>query len=48
MLALTRMGEGTDVMRHQADGSWRFVLDNPYGAAVIGKMSGCSTPGAIG
>ena len=41
-------GQGTDVMRHQADGSWRFVLDNPYGAAVIGKMGGCPTPGAIG
>ena len=41
-------GEGTDVMRRQPDGSWRFVLDNPYGAAVLGKMGGPSTPGAIG
>jgi uncharacterized protein (TIGR02246 family) len=41
-------GEGTDVMRRQANGSWRFVLDNPYGAAVVGKMGGHSSPGAIG
>ena len=41
-------GEGTDVMRRQPDGSWRFVVDNPYGAAVMGKMGGPSTSGAIG
>ena len=27
-------GEGTDVMRRQADGNWKFVIDNPYGAAL--------------
>jgi ketosteroid isomerase-like protein len=41
-------GEGTDVMRRQPDGSWRFVLDNPYGAAVMGKMGACSTAGVTG
>lgn len=41
-------GEGTDVMRCQPDGSWRFVIDNPYGAAVMGKMGGPPPPGAIG
>ena len=23
-----------DVMRRQGDGTWRFVIDNPYGAAL--------------
>ena len=41
-------GAGTDVMRCQPDGSWRFLIDNPYGAAVAGKMGGHSTHGAIG
>lgn len=27
-------GQGTDVMRRQGDGTWRFVIDNPYGAAL--------------
>lgn len=46
MAAKVARGEGTDVMRRQPDGSWRFVIDNPYGAAVLGKMGGCSSPGA--
>ena len=25
-------GQGTEVVRHQADGTWLFVIDNPYGA----------------
>jgi ketosteroid isomerase-like protein len=41
-------GAGTDVMRCQPDGSWRFLIDNPYGTAVAGKMGGHSTQGAIG
>jgi ketosteroid isomerase-like protein len=30
-------GQGTDVMRRQGDGTWRFVIDNPYGAALGGS-----------
>jgi uncharacterized protein (TIGR02246 family) len=26
-------GETTDIVRRQADGSWRFVIDNPWGVA---------------
>ena len=25
-------GQGTEVVRRQADGSWLFFIDNPYGA----------------
>ncbi len=25
-------GQATEVMRRQADGTWLFVIDNPYGA----------------
>jgi ketosteroid isomerase-like protein len=24
-------GKSADVLRHQADGTWRFVIDNPWG-----------------
>jgi uncharacterized protein (TIGR02246 family) len=41
-------GEGTDVMRRQSDGSWRFLVDNPYGTALAGKMDAPSIPGATG
>jgi ketosteroid isomerase-like protein len=29
--------EGTtaDVVRRQADGTWRYVIDNPFGAAIL-------------
>lgn len=30
-------GQGTDVMRRQGDGTWRFVIDNPYGAGLSGS-----------
>jgi ketosteroid isomerase-like protein len=23
--------KSADVLRHQADGTWRFVIDNPWG-----------------
>ena len=29
-----RTGQTSDVVRRQADGTWRFVIDNPLGAAV--------------
>ena len=28
-------GQTSDVVRRQADGSWLFVIDNPYGAASV-------------
>jgi ketosteroid isomerase-like protein len=28
---VTLMGHNADVLRRQADGSWRFVIDNPWG-----------------
>ena len=28
---LTLTGHNADVLRRQADGSWRFVIDNPWG-----------------
>jgi uncharacterized protein (TIGR02246 family) len=31
--AETLTGQNTDVLRQQADGTWRFVIDNPWGAA---------------
>src|SRR5262245_59200019 len=33
--SLQHNGQTTDVVRRQADGTWRFVIDNPRGAAVI-------------
>jgi uncharacterized protein (TIGR02246 family) len=30
---VTLTGHNTDVLRKQADGTWRFVIDNPWGAA---------------
>lgn len=34
--------EGTtaDVVRRQADGSWKYVIDNPWGSAVVGASQG--------
>ena len=28
---VTLTGHNSDVLRRQADGSWRFVIDNPWG-----------------
>jgi ketosteroid isomerase-like protein len=29
--AVTLTGNNADVLRRQPDGSWRFVIDNPWG-----------------
>jgi uncharacterized protein (TIGR02246 family) len=29
-------GQTADVARRQADGSWRFAIDNPWGDAAVG------------
>ncbi|HUG82051.1 MAG TPA: DUF4440 domain-containing protein [Bryobacterales bacterium] len=29
-------GSGFDVMQRQSDGSWKMVIDNPWGTAVLG------------
>jgi uncharacterized protein (TIGR02246 family) len=29
-------GTTSDVLRQQADGSWLFVIDNPWGAGILG------------
>jgi uncharacterized protein (TIGR02246 family) len=31
--AVTLTGHNADVLRRQPDGSWRFVIDNPWGTA---------------
>ena len=31
--AMAMTGTTSDVVRRQPDGSWRFVIDNPYGTA---------------
>ena len=30
-------GESTDVLRRQRDGRWLIVLDNPWGARILGS-----------
>ena len=34
--AVVMEGKGFDVMRRQSDGSWKMVIDNPWGTAVLG------------
>lgn len=31
-------GAGAEVLRRQADGSWKFVIDNSDGAAMVGRV----------
>lgn len=33
--AVQMNGTTADVLRRQADGSWRFVIDNPWGASIL-------------
>lgn len=32
--SITETGTATDVMRRQADGTWRYVIDNPGGTSL--------------
>jgi uncharacterized protein (TIGR02246 family) len=34
--SLEMQGTGFDVVRRQSDGSWKMVLDNPWGVTVLG------------
>jgi hypothetical protein len=29
-------GTTSDVLRRQGDGTWLFVIDNPWGAGILG------------
>ncbi len=40
---ISMSGQGSDVLRQQHDGSWLFVVDNPYGRA--GAVSRCAKVG---
>lgn len=33
--AVVMEGNGFDVMRKEADGSWKMVIDNPWGTAIL-------------
>lgn len=33
--AVQMSGTASDVLRKQADGSWLFVIDNPWGTAIL-------------
>ena len=35
-----QQGRSADVSRRQSDGSWRLVIDNPFGADLIGAVAG--------
>ena len=30
---MEQSGKGTEVVRRQADGTWKFIIDNPHGTA---------------
>jgi hypothetical protein len=32
---MTMQGTTTDLVRGQSDGTWRFVIDNPTGIAIL-------------
>ena len=33
--AIQMRGEATDILRRQADGNWRVVIDNPWGVSLL-------------
>ena len=35
--ALNMKGVSSDVLKRQTDGTWVYLVDNPYGAAVLGE-----------
>lgn len=43
--AVELMGQTTDVVRRQADGSWLLAVDNPHGAAARRARRPSSVPG---
>lgn len=36
---LDQQGRATDVLRRQDDGTWRFVVDNPWGTAALDTVT---------
>jgi ketosteroid isomerase-like protein len=41
---LVQHGRSADVLRRQDDGGWRFVIDNPWGTAVLDAAAFHTTP----
>ena len=34
--AVDTKGNGVEVVRRQTDGTWKFIIDNPFGTDIIG------------
>ena len=37
--ALNMKGVSSDILKRQSDGTWVYLVDNPYGAAVLGEAN---------